>query len=105
MNFDNPFWFLHLPPDADPWLHRLHNEMWCKNVTTSQTFALAYLWRCYFQGEAKPSDARVADLAGVSESTVMRARAKGRKLGLLTRDYLPAVTSHAPVRDPPIPAG
>ena len=105
MNFDDPFWFLHPPPDADPWLHRLQNEMWCKNVTTSETFVLANLWRCYDQGETKPSRARLADLARVSQRTVSLARTKGRTLGLLTREYLPAVTSHVTLQDPTIPAG
>lgn len=67
----------------DTWTHRLDNERRCGNIPGDQARALLELWRCCIRGDDMPSEARVADLAGVSKRTVSRAKATGRALGLL----------------------
>lgn len=67
----------------DAWPHRLDNERRCGNIPGDQARALLELWRCCIRGDDMPSEARVADLAGVSKRTVSRAKATGRALGLL----------------------
>lgn len=67
----------------DTWPTRLENERRLGNVPGDQALALLELWRCCTRGDDTPSEARVADLAGVSKRTVSRAKATGRALGLL----------------------
>lgn len=66
----------------DPWPHRLDCERRCGNITGDQARVLEELWRCCVRGDAMPSERRLEDLAGVSRSTVQRAKARGRVLGL-----------------------
>lgn len=68
---------------TDPWPHRLDCERRCRNITGDQARVLMELWRCCLRGDDMPSETRLADLAGVSKSTVQRAKARGRTLGLL----------------------
>ena len=65
------------------WLDRLDCERRLGNIPGNQARVLAELWRLLARGDAEPSEARLADLAGVSRSTVTRAKRTGRALGLL----------------------
>ena len=67
----------------DSWPRRLESERRAGNITGDRARVLLELWRCCIQGDYAPSEARLADLAGVSKRTVCRAKATGRALGLL----------------------
>lgn len=67
----------------DTWPRRLEDERRCRNIPGDQSRALLELWRCCIRGDDMPSEARVANLAGVSKRTVARAKVTGRALGLL----------------------
>ena len=67
----------------DTWPRRLEDERRCRNIPGDQARALLELWRCCIRGDDMPSEARVANLAGVSKRTVARAKVTGRALGLL----------------------
>ena len=67
----------------DTWPRRLDCERRAGNITGDRARVLLVLWRCCIRGDDMPSEARLADLAGVSKRTVCRAKAAGRALGLL----------------------
>ena len=67
----------------DSWPRRLDCERRAGNISGDQERALRALWQCCIQGDDAPSEARVANLAGVSKRTVARAKVTGRALGLL----------------------
>ena len=67
----------------DSWPRRLDCERRAGNVSGDRARVLLELWRCCIRGDDMPSEARLADLAGVSKRTVCRAKAAGRALGLL----------------------
>ena len=69
---------------ADDWTPRIEIERRLGNVTPSEALVLVELWRLLIVGDHEPSEARLATLAGVSRSTVGRAKKTARALGLLT---------------------
>ena len=70
----------------DSWPRRLDCERRAGNITGDRARVLVELWRCCTRGDDMPSEARLADLAGVKRSTVQRAKQDGRALGLLDWD-------------------
>ena len=70
----------------DSWLRRLDCERRAGNISGDRARVLLELWRCCTRGDNMPSEARLADLAGVKRSTVQRAKQDGRALGLLEWD-------------------
>jgi len=72
------------PEEFPAWRRRLELERRAHNLTLHRQKALRTLL-AFWGGEGLfPSDAAVADLAGVSERTVRRARVDARELGMLT---------------------
>ncbi len=72
------------PEEFPAWRRRLELERRARNVTLHRQKALTTLL-AFWGGEGLfPSDAAVAELAGVSDRTVRRARVDARELGLLT---------------------
>ena len=70
----------------DSWPRRLDCERRAGNISGDRARVLLELWRCCTRGDDMPSEARLADLAGVKRSTVQRAKQDGRALGLLDWD-------------------
>lgn len=68
------------------WLDRLDLERRNGNVPGDQERVLRCLWVLVMSGDDQPSEARLWSEAGVSRSTVQRAKRTGRALGLLTWD-------------------
>jgi hypothetical protein len=74
-----------LEPEQFPaWRRRLELERRAYNLTLHRQKALGTLLAFWGAEGLFPSDAAVAELAGVSERTVRRARMDARDLGLLT---------------------
>ncbi len=74
-----------LEPEKFPaWRRRLELERRAHNLTLHRQKALGTLLAFWGAEGLFPSDAAVAELAGVSERTVRRARVDARELGLLT---------------------
>ncbi len=72
------------PEEFPAWRRRLELERRAHNLTLHRQKALGTLLAFWGAEGLFPSDAAVADLAGVSERTVRRARVDARELGLLT---------------------
>ncbi len=72
------------PEEFPAWRRRLELERRGHNLTLHRRDALRALLSFQGEGGLFPSDAAVAELAGVSERTVRRARVDARELGLLT---------------------
>lgn len=68
------------------WLDRLDLERRNGNLPGDQERVLRCLWVLVMSGDDQPSEARLLSEAGVSRSTVQRAKRTGRALGLLTWD-------------------
>ncbi len=67
----------------DTWPTRLEQERRLGNLSLGEARVLHELWRLIIVGDCEPSEARLCDLAGVSRSTVGRAKARGRTLGIM----------------------
>ena len=65
------------------WRRRLDQERRLGNLTASHELVLAAIGRDLSLGYPEPSEARLMSEAGVSRSTVQRAKTRGRQLGLL----------------------
>lgn len=63
---------------------RLEQERCLGNLSFGQARVLLELWRLVIVGDHEPSEERLRDLAGVSRSTVGRAKRRAKALGLLT---------------------
>jgi len=72
------------PEEFPAWRRRLELERRAHNLTLHRQKALGTLLAFWGAEGLFPSDAAVAELAGVSERTVRRARVDARELGLLT---------------------
>lgn len=72
------------PEEFPAWRRRLELERRAGSLTLHHRDALRALLSFQGEGGLFPSDAAVAQLAGVSERTVRRARVDARELGLLT---------------------
>lgn len=72
-------------PDAT-WLRRLDTERRLGNISGDRERVLRVLWTEIEMGNPMPSEAALADLAGVKRSTVQRAKQAARALGLLEWD-------------------
>ncbi len=72
------------PEEFPAWRRRLELERRAHTLTLHRQKALTTLLSFWGAEGLFPSDAAVADLAGVSERTVRRARVDARELGLLT---------------------
>ncbi len=72
------------PEEFPAWRRRLELERHARNLTLHRQKALGTLLAFWGAEGLFPSDAAVAELAGVSERTVRRARVDARELGLLT---------------------
>lgn len=68
------------------WLDRLELERRNQNIPGDQARVLVCLWTLVMNGDDQPSEARLWSEAGVSRSTVQRAKRTGRMLGLLMWD-------------------
>lgn len=65
------------------WLRRLDQERRLRNLTPAHELVLRAIALDLALGHPEPSEARLMSQAGVSRSTVQRAKARGRALGLL----------------------
>ncbi|RYF24000.1 MAG: hypothetical protein EOO77_01015 [Oxalobacteraceae bacterium] len=65
------------------WRRRLDQERRLGNLTASHELVLVAIGRDLVLGYPEPSEARLMSEAGVSRSTVQRAKTRGRQLGLL----------------------
>lgn len=72
------------PEEFPAWRRRLELERRAHTLTLHRQKALTTLLAFWGAEGLFPSDAAVAELAGVSERTVRRARVDARELGLLT---------------------
>ncbi len=72
------------PEEFPAWRRRLELERRAHNLTLHRQKALTTLLAFWGAEGLFPSDAAVADLAGVSARTVRRARVDARELGMLT---------------------
>jgi len=72
------------PEEFPAWRRRLELERHARNLTLHRQKALTTLLAFWGAEGLFPSDAAVAELAGVSARTVRRARVDARELGLLT---------------------
>ncbi len=71
------------------WLDRVDLERRNRNISGDQARVLDVLGRLALQGDTEPSEARLASEAGVSRSTVTRAKRAGKRLGLLEWERQP----------------
>lgn len=65
------------------WRRRLNQERRLGNLTASHELVLVAIGRDLMLGYPEPSEDRLMSEAGVSRSTVQRAKVRGRQLGLL----------------------
>jgi hypothetical protein len=73
-----------LGPDLWPaWIARVRAECVAKNLTWARKDALVELLVCISSGDGQVKDADVAERAGCSRRTVIRARQDAREAGLL----------------------
>ena len=70
---------------VEAWFDRVEAQRRLKKLPTARAYVLEYIGILLAEGGPLPPDTVLADLVGVSQSTVLAAKRTGTALGLLDR--------------------